>query len=127
MDIPILTIPNTFRGSGLRNAIYATDFDKADSKAIRQLQELLQPYAPTFYCVHVSDEDEPQQDKEQMAQLREKLQRDTPAQNIDYTLLECGDVADTLQQFVQQQSIYNCPDHPQARYVKQHAAFQPCA
>ncbi|MBF9252330.1 universal stress protein [Pontibacter sp. 172403-2] len=105
LNVPVLTIPDAFGGSDLRNVIYATDFDKTDSSAIRQLQDLLQPYAPNVYCVHVSDEAEPQQDRAQMAGLREKLQREAPAQNIRYTLLEGDHVADTLQQFVQEHNI----------------------
>jgi nucleotide-binding universal stress UspA family protein len=101
--VPVVTVPETYEGSGIRRVLYATDFDKADTKALEHLQLLLQPFGAVIECVHVAD-DPDEKDNARLEELRNKLQQ-TATANLTYTLLEGDDVADALQKFVSEQAI----------------------
>lgn len=101
--VPVLTVPETFEGTTIKRVLYATDFDKADTKALEALQQLLQPFGPVIECVHVADEPS-EKDNRKLEQLRSRLQQ-TATANLTYTLLEGDDTADALNRFVEEQAI----------------------
>ncbi|MFD2513722.1 universal stress protein [Pontibacter locisalis] len=105
LKVPVLTIPVAYQGAHLRKVAYATDFSKTDSKSIMQLQRILEPFQPLIYCVHISDNKNPREDREKLKQLREKLQQNAPNQKLEYTLLEGDDVAEALQKFVHHEAV----------------------
>ncbi|MCC9135645.1 universal stress protein [Pontibacter silvestris] len=103
-QVPVLTLPQEYNGRSLSKVLYATDFDKADVRAIAILQNLLQPFSPAITCVHVSAQNE-QQDQEHLEQLQQQLQKNTAATNTRFVLLKKGSVAEALQEFVQKENI----------------------
>lgn len=105
LKVPVLTIPSTYHGDSLSKVAYATDFSKTDSRSILKLQQILQPYQPFIYCIHISDNGSSGKDREQLKKLQEKLQQNAADQRVAYTVLEGDDVAEALQKFVQQESI----------------------
>lgn len=102
--IPILTIPESYNGNAIHRVLYATNFDKADVKAITTLASLLEPFHPAILCVHVGD-DEKDEDRQNLTQLQQQLQTTTSSGNIRYTLLEGDNVADALQNFAIQEKV----------------------
>ncbi|MEJ8756094.1 universal stress protein [Pontibacter sp. H259] len=103
VKVPVVTVPETYEGTGIRRVLYATDFDKADTKAMEHLQLLLQPFGAVIECVHVADNPD-EKDNARLEELRATLQQ-TATSNLTYTLLEGDDVADALQKFVSEQAI----------------------
>lgn len=105
LKVPVLTIPSAYHGDSLSKVAYATDFSKTDSRSILKLQQILQPYQPFIYCIHISDNASAGNDRAQLQKLRERLQQNAADQRIEYTVLEGDDVAEALQKFVQQERI----------------------
>ncbi|WP_187260974.1 universal stress protein [Pontibacter beigongshangensis] len=104
LNAPLLTVPQEYRGGPIRKVLYATDFDKADAAAIEAVLQLLQPFRASAYCVHISTDDQ-EHDREKLLALQEKIRENLPADNIQFVLLEGDGVAQTLQDFVQQEDV----------------------
>lgn len=108
VNVPILTVPKHAQSHGLKRVLYATDFDEADAQAIMILQQLFQPFNPHILCLHIvpSGTAAGQENKEKLAQLQRKLERDTQQTgNIRFLLLEGDDVARDLQRFVEKEQV----------------------
>lgn len=103
--VPLLTVPEHYRGRSFNRVLYATDFDKADAQAISILQRLLKPFNAQILCVHISSGNSESKDRQQLEQLREKLAGSSSTQTIQFKLLEGDDVADALEQFVTQEQV----------------------
>ncbi|MBD1398468.1 universal stress protein [Pontibacter sp. JH31] len=102
-SVPVLTVPNQYEGATVSKVLYATDFGKTDASDIEQLRKLLQHLQPMIYCVHISDD--PEEDRERLLELQQKLQHGSPENNIRYALLEGSDVAESLQDFAQSEGV----------------------
>jgi nucleotide-binding universal stress UspA family protein len=103
VKVPILTVPKDFASNSIKRVLYATDFDKADTAAIQQLQQLLQSIAPSLICVHVSD-DVQVRDQARLQELQQNLQQ-TQDSSIQFALLPGDDVVESLLQFVKEERI----------------------
>ena len=103
INVPMLTVPETYEGTTIKRVLYATDFGKEDTQVLESLQQLLQPFSPVIECVHVADELS-KSDHQKLEELRSKLQKSAKT-NISYTLLDGDDVSDALQKFVSEQAI----------------------
>ncbi|TXK37576.1 universal stress protein [Pontibacter qinzhouensis] len=104
LKVPLLTVPQEYAAGPIRKVLYATDFDKADVAAIEAVLELLQPFQASTYCVHISTDDQ-EHDREKLLALQEQLRQNASSTHIQFSLLEGGEVAKTLQEFVHQESI----------------------
>lgn len=105
VKVPVLTVPPHAQSHNLKRILYATDFDETDPQAIRTLQQLLQPFNPHILCLHFTPGAAMQEDREKLAQLQAKLERDKPADNVRFLLLEGQDVADNLQRFIDKEQV----------------------
>ncbi|WP_299825042.1 universal stress protein [uncultured Pontibacter sp.] len=105
LNVPVLTVPSTYQGNRPVTVAYASNFDTTDSKAILQLQQLLQPFNPLLQCVHISKSRNAEQDKKQLDTLKRTFAQNSPGTSIKYTLLEGDNVTKALQDFVQEQRI----------------------
>ncbi|MER2996303.1 universal stress protein [Pontibacter populi] len=103
INVPMLTVPETYEGTTIKRVLYATDFGKEDTQVLESLQQLIQPFSPVIECVHVADELS-KSDHQKLEELRSKLQKSAKT-NISYTLLDGDDVSDALQKFVSEQAI----------------------
>ncbi|WP_162427308.1 universal stress protein [Pontibacter pudoricolor] len=103
VNVPLLTVPETYEGTTIKRVLYATDFDKEDAQTLEAIQQLLLPFSPVIECVHVAEEPT-RSDNKKLEELRSKLQQ-TAQTNISYTLLDGDDVSDALQKFVSEQAI----------------------
>lgn len=101
--VPLLTVPEAYQGRNLQRILFATDFQKTDAQAIRQLQELLQAFRPSILCAHIGSATDAKKDTQKLAVLEDKLGKEMPGHTLKFTLLPGDDVADTLQEFVAQQ------------------------
>ena len=101
--VPVLTVPNQYDGTTISKVLYATDFGKTDASDIDQLRKLFQHLQPMIYCVHISDD--PEEDREKLLELQQKLQHGAPENDIRYALLEGSDVAEALQDFAVSEGI----------------------
>ena len=104
LNIPVLTIPASYQGTRISKVAYASDFDKADTRAVSLLLQLLEPFGPQLHCVHIS-KSESKQDQQQLNALQDKLAQVNPQAAINYTLLEGDNVAKSLQEYMQGQQI----------------------
>ena len=53
IDVPLLLLPPEVYYHGLSTLVYATDFERADVQAIKQLTELAEPYGALIKVVHI--------------------------------------------------------------------------
>ncbi len=105
VTVPVLTVPENYTSTKLGKVLFATDFDSSDVNSLLTLQSILQPFGSAIVAVHISDKDDKQEDKQQLQSLRQNLEQTINGSNISYTLLEGDNVADALQDFVQQHNI----------------------
>ena len=103
VKIPVPSVPKDAAGRKINRVLYATDFDKADTEAIEQLQALLQPVKPAIICVHISDNAQ-NDDQQKLQQLKQSLQT-AQTSNIRFALLPGDDAGDAIAKFVSQERI----------------------
>ena len=103
VKVPVLTVPQNYEGTRPERVLYATAFDKADTKSILQLQQLLQPFSPAITCVHISA-DAAHTDQARLEQLQQELQA-SQGKTIQFIVLPGDDVAESLLTFVKQERI----------------------
>jgi nucleotide-binding universal stress UspA family protein len=102
-NVPVLCVPANYEGNGISKVLYATNFGKTDVEDMEQLRSLLQHLQPMIYCVHISND--PEEDREKLLALQQKLQNGAPSSDIRYALLEGHDVAESLQDFARGEGI----------------------
>jgi nucleotide-binding universal stress UspA family protein len=105
IKVPVLTVPQHAHNNSLTRVLYATDFDEADTQAILDLLQLLQPFNPHILCLHISSGSSDQKDKEKLAQLQANLEQHNATGNLSFRLLEGKDVAETLHSFIEQEHV----------------------
>mgnify|MGYP000241390264 CR=1 FL=1 len=74
---PVLAIPNKFDNYKVKTIVYATDFEKEDLNAIKDLTEIAKKLKSTVKIVHISTKKE-LKDIEQMEWFKELLEQVTP-------------------------------------------------
>ena len=104
-QVPLLTVPESYLGRSLQRVLYATNFDKTDAQALTCLQQLLKGSQPTVVCLHIGTEGSAEKDRQKLAQLEEKLNRELPGHTMKFALLKGDDVTDELQQFIAQEQV----------------------
>lgn len=105
VKVPVLAVPQHSQSHDLKRVLYATDFDETDPHVISTLQQLLQPFNPHILCLHFTAGAAMQEDREKLTRLQAKLERDKPADNVRFLLLEGQDVAVNLQRFVEKEQV----------------------
>ncbi|MFD3002520.1 universal stress protein [Pontibacter toksunensis] len=105
VQVPVLTVPQHSRGHRIKRVLYASDYDEKDSAAIRTLQQLLQPFNPHILCLHIATGAAAQEEREKLAHLQAKLERDIHTDNVRFLLLEGQDVTQDLQHFVEKEQV----------------------
>lgn len=103
--IPVLTVPENYTSTQLHKVLFATDFDSEDVRSLATLQQFLYPFGASIVVAHISDKGDRQEDNQKLETLKQNLEQNSNSGNISYTLLTGDNVAEALQEFVQQQNI----------------------
>lgn len=88
------------------NIMYATNFDKADFKAIANLKYITKPYDMKIHCVHFNDiEEDNMMDQHQMAVMRKYLKSTLGESNISCSIIQIEDKMKGIEKYVQENNI----------------------
>lgn len=103
-DVPVLAIPKIshYKGVNKTNILYATNFDKSDTKAIRKLMTLVYLFDVKIYCVHIGKH---KHDSVLMDNLENHFEKHYAGYDIECTLIESTNVLEELQHFVDEKNI----------------------
>ena len=105
LDIPILTIPDTYPNKHLKKAVYAACLEKEDAQSVSRMLQLLKPCTPEMHCVHVTKNGSSIQSNEDFHRLQRTIRDSNPEAKITYTLLKGNSVSEALKEFLQGQQI----------------------
>ena len=108
-QVPILILSDQGENIELENIdniMYATDFDKADFKAIANLKYITKPYNMKIHCVHFEDlsEDDPIE-KHQMELLKKYLRRTLGESNVHCEIKHMEEKMKGIKQYIQDNDI----------------------
>lgn len=88
------------------NIMYATNFDKADFKAIANLKYITKPYDMKVHCVHFKDiEDSNNVDQHQMKILKKYLNINLGESNVNCSIIQIEDKSKGIEKYIQDNDI----------------------
>lgn len=108
-EVPILILSDQGENIDLdtiNNIMYATDFDKADFKAIANLKYITKPYDMKIHCVHFEDlaEDDPIE-KHQMDLLRKYIRKTLGESNVHCEIKHMEEKMKGIETYIQENDI----------------------
>jgi nucleotide-binding universal stress UspA family protein len=106
--VPVLAIPENFEYNGLgglKNILYATDFQEADFRSLEKLEKLIRPLNMMVTCGHVSAKEHSQWDEVRMAGLREHIKANYDEKLVKCDLIEHEDLLVGIEGYVQENQI----------------------
>lgn len=106
-NIPVLALPDKSLThiSGLKNLLYATDFDPSDYAVINRLLNMLQPFNIHLHCIHVSVGTHKPWDPVKMEELREHLSREYAGNPVHFYMMVSDDILHGIQSYIRNNSI----------------------
>ncbi|MBN2595778.1 universal stress protein [Labilibaculum sp.] len=107
--VPILILSDQGEDVSLdqiNNIMYATNFDKADFRAIANLKFITKPYDMKIHCVHFNDvDDENVMEEHQMKVLRKYLDRILGESNVNCSIIQIEEKMKGIEEYVQKNDI----------------------
>lgn len=108
-EVPILILSDQGELVDLEkidNIMYATNFDKADFKAMANLKYITKPYDMKIHCVHFNDiEEDNMMEQHQMEVMRKYLKRTLGESNISCSIIQIEDKMKGIEKYVQENNI----------------------
>lgn len=105
--VPLLAIPEELSFESLQNVkniAFATSFNQQDLVAFDLFVELINNYSPNIHLFNISTSKD-EWDEIRLTGIREYLKKQYPEVNIDFTVLDEGDLLIAVEKFVQQKQI----------------------
>lgn len=105
---PILAIPeqSKFKGiDGLKNVLFATDFDDADHLSLSKLINLLHPFDVALYCVHIAIGTKKPWQKVKMENLKETIQGAFKNVSVNHDIVVSDDIVNGLEMYMRNHDI----------------------
>ncbi len=105
---PILAIPeqSKFKGiDGLKNVLFATDFDDADHLSLSKLINMLHPFDVALYCVHIAIGTKKPWQKVKMENLKETIQGAFKNVPVNYDIVVSDDIVNGLEMYMRNHDI----------------------
>ena len=105
--IPILAIPDnvSYKESMFKRLAYATNFDKSDGKAIRELLKIASPLEVHICVVHISDSIDNPFINYDLAHFREKYVGDVDQISMDFDLIVNKNLALGIENYILEHEI----------------------
>lgn len=109
VEVPMLILSD--RGDNpdldeIKEVMYATDFDKADFKAIATLKYITEPFFMNIHCVHFEkEEDEHPLEEHRMGILRKYLKRSLGDDTVKCQIFKIEDKMKGIESYVQDHDI----------------------
>ncbi|MEZ4885366.1 MAG: universal stress protein [Chitinophagales bacterium] len=106
VDCAVLTVPAGAEYNGLHRIAYASDFNKDDVGALKEMLELAGLFGATIHVVHVSEEGAPtDEDQRRMEELEENFIATEEAGKIVFDLISAENVVVGLEQYLEKEAI----------------------
>ena len=109
ISAPILTVPEDCQLEVPPQIAYASDFDQTDTEVFATIYKAFQPWAPQYYCVHVSDPMDGIVLAEQLdlmpKMLEAHLGESYPKEQIQYDAEVGQKLANTLNTYIEKEGI----------------------
>ncbi|WP_372751003.1 universal stress protein [Labilibaculum sp.] len=108
-EVPVLILSDQGEHVDLEkieNIMYATNFDKADFKAIANLKYITKPYDMNIHCVHFDDLGEDNEmDEYQMEILRKYLKKTLGESNVSCAIIPMEEKMKGIEKYVEEKEI----------------------
>ena len=106
-NIPVLAIPeNTFyKKSMFKRVMYATNFDKSDGKAIRELIRIARPLETHISIVHIDDTKDNPFINYDLSHFKEKYIGDVEQVTMDFNLIVNNNLTLGIENFISEHAI----------------------
>lgn len=105
--IPVLAVPGnaTYNSSMFKRLMYATNFDKSDGNAIRELIKIAKPLETHISVVHIDDRSDNPFINYDLAHFREKFIGDTEPVQMDFDLIVSKNLARGIGNYIADHQI----------------------
>jgi len=110
VDVPMLILSDRGENPDLddiKEVMYATDFDKADFRAIATLKYIAQPFDMNIHCVHFEkpDENDDLLDEHRMGVLRKYLKRTLGDDTVQCHIIKMEDKMEGIETYINDHDI----------------------
>ncbi len=105
--IPVLAIPGNafYKESMFKRLMYATNFDKSDGKAIRQLIKIAKPLETHIRIVHIDDTNDNPFINYDLAHFKEKYVGEVEQVDMDFDLIVDKNLKRGIENYIRDQKI----------------------
>ena len=103
--VPVFAVPNSVEKPGLKNIMYATDFNESDYRRIQLIIDIFEHLDSNFHIVHFELKKKILEDRQMMDALKNSLRNEYPGQKLSFHLLDADSKSDALRQFTKEKGI----------------------
>ncbi|WP_372745865.1 universal stress protein [Lutibacter sp.] len=102
---PVLAIPNEFEEYNFKTFVYATDFEKEDIFAIKELAQLAEKLNSTIKVVHIANENN-NKAFDEMEWFKELVNQKVTYKKLKFKLLFSDDILNTLHEYIEENNAH---------------------
>ncbi len=105
--IPVLALPDRSvpKVDGIKNLLYATDFDPSDYSALNRLLTMITPLGIQLHCVHVSVGVKKPWDPVKMDELKDHLSREYADNNVKFSMIVSDNIVYGMESYIRNNDI----------------------
>ncbi len=104
-NVPVIAVPYTVEKPGLKNIMYATNFNESDFKRIQLIIEIFEHLDSRIHIVHFEFKKKIIEDRQMMDALKNSLRIEYPEQKISFHLFDADSKEDALRRFTEEKDI----------------------
>ena len=103
--IPVIAVPHSIKGPGIKNIMYATNFNESDFKRIKLIIEIFEHVDSRIHIVHFEFKKKIIEDRQMMDVLKNSLRNEYPEQELSFHLFDADSKEDALHRFKEEKDI----------------------
>jgi len=123
-DVPVMAIPALDKALPVRNVIYMTTFDDADTDLIPEIDLILKSFRVKFFCVHILREKTIEEAQKSLELLSESQSLKKLEGRISFHLLDDDQEEETLRNFINETSADLIAFIPHKRNIFKNLFYQ---
>lgn len=122
--VPVIAVPGMENIPDIRNIAYMTNFDPGDHQAILKADALLAGMDIEIHLTHLTEADQHNHAHEKLRQLFENQYLRVVGSNIKHHVIASGDLNQSLNDFIQQNSITMLAFIPHKRNILKNLLYK---
>lgn len=123
-NLPVIAVPGMAEVLPVKNVVYMTAFDQADSDVISVIDSLLEPFRIKIFCLHILKNDKDTISKQKMNDLAGQLSLKNMGERVTFNILTDNQEHEALRDFLEEHNIDLIAFIPHKRNIFKNIFYQ---